>query len=105
MTGCIRSKILEVLQPHSVGVYAETTRFRLSDNLCRQNENPRPPVPERWNQSFKKEESWHSEGVRMKAIKNCLMHFWIDEEKKLVQVFAVIYARRDQVSALTSMEM
>ena len=51
------------------------------------------------------EEPWHSEGVRMKAVKNYLMYFWIDEEKKLVQVFAVIYARRDQVSALSNMEM
>ena len=51
------------------------------------------------------EEPWRSEGVRMKAVKNFLMYFWIDEEKKLVQVFAVIYARRDQVSALSSMEM
>ena len=41
----------------------------------------------------------------MKAVKNYLMYFWIDEEKKLVQVFAVIYTRRDQVSALISMEM
>lgn len=46
-------KLWDVLQPHSVGVYAETMRFRLSDNLYRQNENPRSPVPERWNQSFK----------------------------------------------------
>ena len=51
------------------------------------------------------EEPWRSEGVRMKAVKNYLMYFWIDEEKKPVQVFAVIYARRDQVSALNSMEM
>ena len=51
------------------------------------------------------EEPWRSEDVRMKAMKIYLMYFWIDEEKKLVQVFAVIYARRDQVIALISMEM
>ena len=51
------------------------------------------------------EEPWRSEGVRMKAVKNYLVYFWIGEEKKLVQVFAVIYARRDQVSALIRMDI
>ena len=51
------------------------------------------------------EEPWRSEGVRMKAVRDYLVYFWIDEEKKVVQVFAVIYARRDQTTALIHMSM
>ena len=41
----------------------------------------------------------------MKAVRDYLVYFWIDEEKKVVQVFAVIYARRDQTTALIHMSM
>ena len=51
------------------------------------------------------EEPWRSEGVRVKAVKNYLIYFWVNEAEQTVQVFAVIYARRDQINALTGMEL
>ena len=51
------------------------------------------------------EEPWRSEGVRMKAVKNYLIYFWVNEAEQTVQVFAVIYARRDQINALAGLEL
>lgn len=42
------------------------------------------------------EEPWHSQGVHKMALKNFLVYFLIDETDKRVQVFAVIYGKRDQ---------
>ena len=44
------------------------------------------------------EEPWRSEGVRVRAIRNFLIYFWVNEAEKTVQVIAVIYAKRDQTS-------
>lgn len=51
------------------------------------------------------EEPWHSEGVRVKPVKNYLVYFWINEETMTVHVFAVIYARRDQANALAQLDL
>ena len=51
------------------------------------------------------EEPWRSEGVRVKAVRNYLIYFWIDEENMAVQIIAVIYAKRDQISALLESDM
>jgi len=58
-------------------------------------------LPSRY--AFIKEEPWHSEGVRKKVVKNFLVYFWIDERKQIIQVIAVVYARRDQVKQLLKM--
>lgn len=51
------------------------------------------------------EEPWHSEGVRVKAVKNYLVYFWINDAEMTVQVFAVIYAKRNQINILSQLEM
>ena len=51
------------------------------------------------------EEPWRSEGVRVKAIRNFLIYFWVNEAEKTVQVIAVIYARRDQTSVLSQLDL
>ena len=51
------------------------------------------------------EEPWRSEGVRMKAVKYYLIFFWVNEAEQTVQVFAVIYAKRDQINALAGLEL
>lgn len=51
------------------------------------------------------EEPWRSDGVRVKTVKNFLIYFWINEPEKVVQVFAVIYVRRDQINILSQLEM
>lgn len=45
------------------------------------------------------EEPWRSEGVRVRAVRNFLIYFWVNEAEKTVQIIAVIYAKRDQANA------
>ena len=51
------------------------------------------------------EEPWRSEGVRVRAVRNFLIYFWVNEAEKTVQVIAVIYARRDQTSVLSQLDL
>lgn len=51
------------------------------------------------------EEAWHRVGIRKMPVKNFLVYYLIDEEKKAVWVTAVIYGRRDQVTALLDMSL
>lgn len=51
------------------------------------------------------EEPWHNYGIRKMTVKNFLVYYWIDEEKKAVTVTAVIYGRRDQLAALLDMPL
>ena len=43
------------------------------------------------------EEPWHTEGVHKMSVENFLVYYWIDEEKKIVWITAIVYARRDQL--------
>ena len=49
------------------------------------------------------EEPWHTKGLRKMTVKNFLVYYMINEEKKIVWVTMVIYGRRDQVTALLDM--
>lgn len=49
------------------------------------------------------EEPWHTRGIRKMTVKNFLVYYMIDKEQKTVLVTAVIYGRRDQLSALLDM--
>ena len=51
------------------------------------------------------EEPWHSEGVHRLPVKNFYVYFWIDEDRKKVQVTDVIYMKRDQQRQLMNMPM
>ena len=51
------------------------------------------------------EEPWRSEGIRKIVVKNFLVYFWIDEANENVQITAVIYSKRDQISQLINMDM
>ena len=51
------------------------------------------------------EEPWRSEGVRVRVVKNFLIYFWVNEAEKAVQIIAVIYARRDQTSVLSQLDL
>jgi hypothetical protein len=39
------------------------------------------------------------------SVKNFYIYFWIDEEKKKVQVIGVVYQKRDQRRQLMEMEI
>ena len=51
------------------------------------------------------EEPWRSEGVRKIVVNNFLVYFWIDKNQKKVQVFAVIYEKRDQIEQLRHLSL
>ena len=47
------------------------------------------------------QEPWHSRGVRKIIVKNFYVYYRIDEATETVYVLNVIYARRDQLKALS----
>lgn len=49
------------------------------------------------------EEPWHTEGVHKMSVENFLVYYWIDEEKRIVWITAIVYARRDQLRVLREM--
>lgn len=51
------------------------------------------------------EEPWHSRGVRRVLVKNSFVYYRIDEAAKTVYILNVIYARRDQLRALSQMNI
>lgn len=51
------------------------------------------------------EEPWGSYGFRKKRVKNYYVYYWINEEKKQVQIIAVIYVKRDQIKQLEKMAL
>ena len=51
------------------------------------------------------QEPWHSCGVRKIIVKNFYVYYRIDDLKGIVYVLNVIYARRDQLIALSHMRL
>ena len=51
------------------------------------------------------EEPWHSHGIRKMPVHNFLIYFWMDEEHLKVQIIAVVYGKRDQLRALSQMNI
>lgn len=51
------------------------------------------------------EETWRSYGIRKMIVKNFFVYYWIDEAEGQVAVTAVVYGRRDQVTALLEMPL
>lgn len=51
------------------------------------------------------DEPWHTKGIRKMPVKNFLVYYLVDEEKKVVWITAVIYGRRDQIVALLNMSL
>ena len=51
------------------------------------------------------QEPWHSRGVRKINVKNFYVYYRIDEPAGAVFVLNVIYARRDQLKALSHMKL
>lgn len=49
------------------------------------------------------EEPWRSYGFRKIRVKNYYVYFWINEDKKQVQVVAEIYVKRNQARQLEKM--
>lgn len=58
-------------------------------------------MPSRY--SLTDEDPWRTYGIHKMPVKNFLVYYLIDEESKNVSVTAVIYGRRDQLTALANM--
>ncbi len=50
-------------------------------------------------------EPWRSDGIHRMTIENYCVYFWIDEDKKQVQVTAILFGKRDQVKQLYQMSI
>lgn len=48
-------------------------------------------------------EPWHSEDIHKMTVGNFIVYYWIDEENFAVWVTAIVYGRRNQLSALKNM--
>lgn len=48
-------------------------------------------------------EPWRSEGIRKMNVQNFLVYYWVNEKANTVWVTAIVYGKRDQLSALRSM--
>lgn len=46
------------------------------------------------------EQPWGKLGFRKIRVKNYCIYFWVDEDRKEIQILAVIYVRRDQAGQL-----
>lgn len=51
------------------------------------------------------EEPWRSESVHKMPVKNFLVYYWTDEEKKIVHIIHVVYGRRDQKTQMVEIPM
>lgn len=51
------------------------------------------------------EEPWNTKEIHRLPVKNFLVYFWVDEDDLKVQITAVIYGKRDQLSQLLQMNM
>ena len=49
------------------------------------------------------EEPWRSKGVHRMSVENYYIYFYVDDTARKVQVFAVMYAKRNQKTALSSL--
>lgn len=54
---------------------------------------------------FTSEEPWHTRGIRKMPVKNFIVYYLIREDEKAVWITAVIYGRRNQISALRNMPL
>ncbi len=78
-----------------------------------------PETARRWSDRIKKDISslesmpfrfplveempWREEGIRKMRVENFIVYYFVDEAASEVWITAVVYARRDQTSALRNM--
>ena len=53
---------------------------------------------------FTDEEKWRERGVHRMPVKNYLIYFTVNKEDTEVYIFAILYARRDQIKVLNELE-
>ena len=93
-------QIEETVQYISKILFAPETARKWADTLQREIRKL-DSMPSRY--PLIEEEPWRTKGIRKMPVKNFLVYYLVDEEKKTVWVTAVIYGRRDQIAALLDM--
>ncbi len=93
-------QIEETVQYISKLLLEPETARKWADTLQREIEKL-DSMPSRY--PLTEEEPWHTKGIRKMPVKNFLVYYLVDEEKKTVWITAVIYGRRDQIAALFDM--
>ncbi len=48
---------------------------------------------------------WREQGVRKILVKNFIMYYWVDKERQVVHITAVVYGKRDQLRELGKMNL
>lgn len=86
------SKIL--LEPETARKWSDTLQWEIGKL---------DSMPSRY--PLTEEEPWRTKGIRKMSVKNFLVYYLVDEEKKAVWVTAVIYGRRNQIAALLDMSL
>ena len=102
MTEQAREQLREIVHYISVQLQAPETALRILDVL-EEEITSLSQFPNRI--ALTEEEPWHSYGIHKMPVKNYLVYFWVDEAAKAVHVTAIIYGRRDQISALSKMKL
>lgn len=59
-------------------------------------------MPERF--PLTEEEPWKTNGIRKMLVKGFVVYYWVNKDKKIVTVTAVIYCKRDQIAALKEID-
>lgn len=49
------------------------------------------------------EEPWRTEGIHKMTVQNFIVYYWVSENTATVWITAVVYRKRDQISALRNM--
>ena len=95
-------QIKETVQYISKILLEPETAWKWADSL-QQEIGKLDSLPSRY--PLTEEEPWHTKGIRKMPVKNFLVYYQVDKEKKVVWVTAVIYGRRDQITALLDMSL
>ncbi len=91
-------QIEETVQYISKILLTPETARKWTDTLQREIEKL-GSMPSRF--PLTEEEPWRTKGIRKMPVKNFLVYYLVDEEKKTVWITAVIYGSRDQIEALS----
>ncbi len=93
-------QIEEIVQYISKVLFAPETARKWAGTL--QSEIAKPDfMPSR--HPLTEEEPWHTKEIHKMPLKNFLVYYLIDDDRKVVWVTTVIYGRRDRIAALTDM--
>ena len=97
-----QEQMVEIIDYISHELFAPDAANNLLDKM-EENILALSEFPERYQ--LIDEEPWRTEGIRKIVVNRFIVYYWIDKDKKKVQVTAVIYEKRNQIEQLKNMLM